>query len=348
MIHAFTSSAPNYVGKVRALCESLREFLPGAVIHWLVADDRNDDLVDVGREPFDHVMFATELEVGSDRGWLFQHSIVELCTAIKPSGALTILGQPGCDRVLYFDPDIVLFSGLDDLLEELERRSLLLTPHQLQPETDRGAVWHELDSLRYGVFNLGFLGLRSCPEAIRFLNWWKDRCMVNCGGDWRAGVFTDQKWINFAPVFFADVGILRSPRFNVAPWNISQRRLEGSFDEGFTVDGEALGFYHFTGFDSGAHEEHVESLRGDNRSANMLIDWYRARTKALSEDTSAEWRLGSFSNGQPIEDVHRAIYRVRRDLQEAFPDPFLVVPGGHCYLEWFGHHARKEMPELFE
>lgn len=349
MIDILTSSAPNYLGKVRALFESIREACPTARLNWLVADDHHDDLrAGVDRETFDAVHFATDLEIGKDRRWLFQHSVVELSTAVKPAAALKLLEQPDCEAVLYLDPDIVVFSPLDDLLEALASSSIVLTPHQLHPETDPVAVFHEIDSLRYGVFNLGFIGINQSPEGLRFVKWWRDRCQLNCEANWESGVFTDQKWVNFAPVFFQGVTILRNPRFNVAPWNLSQRDLTGTFDEGFRVDGQPLGFYHFTGFDSGAHLEHVESLGGVNHSARMLIDWYRARTEALESPDDPDWRLGRYSDGTPIADVHRRAYRRRLDLHEVFPDPYRITPDALDFREWYQLNAPRELPDLFE
>ena len=349
MIHVFTSAAPNYIGKVRVLCESIREFLPSAEVHWLVADEDRPELVRaLDREPFDKIVFASDLQASRDRSWLFQYTVVELATVLKPAAAHQLLRLPDCEMVLYFDPDIVLFSALEDLLEQLAESTLVLTPHQLRPEADPGAVFHELDSLRYGVFNLGFFGVRQCDEAHRFLDWWDNRCMTNCSGDWTAGVFTDQKWLNFAPVFFDGVTILRNSRFNVAPWNISQRELRGSFDEGFTVDGEPLGFYHFTGFDSGAHVEHMAALGGQSRTAEMLVDWYSLRSEVLSEDAPSDWKLGFYGDGLPVDDLHRRAYRLRPDVREAFPDPYSVSEESACFRHWFDNHARVEMPAIFK
>jgi hypothetical protein len=348
MIDVFTSAAPNYIGKVRALAESVREFMPSARFHWLVADETRTELVQgLDDEPIDGLVFASDLEAAADPSWLFQYTVVELATVLKPSAARHLLRLPDCEMVLYFDPDIVLFSELDDLVDELARSTMVLTPHQLEPERDPGAVFHEIDSLRYGVFNLGFFGVRRNDEAIRFLDWWNSRCLTNCSGDWTVGVFTDQKWLNFAPVFFDDVTILRNSRFNVAPWNISQRELRGSFDEGFSVDGRPLGFYHFTGFDSGAHIEHIASLRGQSRTAEMLVDWYRLRTEVLSEGALADWQLGFFSDGVTIDDLHRRAYRLRSDVRDAFPDPYSVEDPTDCYRHWYDNHARVELPELF-
>jgi len=348
MIHLFTSSAPNYIGKVRALCQSLREHCPAMTIHWLVADVRNQTLVDnLDEESIDEILFVDDFEPCRDRGWLFQHDMVELSTAVKPEAALALLAREDCDLLLYFDPDIVVFSPLDDLLAELRSASIVLTPHLLQPEQELDAVLdHELCSLRHGVFNLGFFGVRDCEEGAAFLQWWRERCRTFCWGDWRAGVFTDQKWVNFAPVFFRGTSILRSPRFNFAPWNINQRRLTGTFDEGFLVDDEPLGFYHFTGFDSGAHHQVIHKYAAGNQAAAMLIQWYEHRTRFLTPAEEIPWMLGTFDNGKQITAEQRKIYRERPDLQTAFPDPYRTSEDELCYQRWFRYTAPVEYPEL--
>ncbi len=349
-IHAFTSSAPNYFGKVHALCESLREHCPDMVIHWLVADLHNDALLDsLNLDIIDNVIFTDDFTACRERSWLFQHGIVELSTAIKPEAALSLISRDDCELLLYFDPDMVVFSPLDDIVDQLRAASVVLTPHLLQPEQEHDAVLdHELCALRHGVFNLGFVGIRRCPEGEAFLRWWRERCRAFCWGDWRQGVFTDQKWVNFAPVFFPDTAILRSPRFNVAPWNINQRHLEGTFDEGFTVDREPLGFYHFTGLDSGAHLQVLGKYAAANPAVSMLVHWYEHRTRYLTPEDEIPWHLGSFENGREITQAHRQVYRERPDLQVAFPDPYRTPETSEmCFLSWATHTGPVECPDLF-
>jgi hypothetical protein len=310
-----------------------------------VADDINEDLrSNLSKGPFHSVIFATELECFQDRGWLFSHSIVELCTAVKPAAALSLLDRSDCDTLLYFDPDIVLFSDLPDLLDELRDASLALTPHILKPETEHGAILdNEVCSLKHGIFNLGFFGVRDCSESRRFLNWWHDRMIFYCRQDLESGSFTDQKWINHAPVFFDDVKILKNPRFNVAPWNISQRKVSGTFDAGFSVDGGKLGFYHFTGFDSGAHKAMAGKYAPDNLSIKMLIEWYEARTNHLNTE-KPPWKLGFYDNGEPIQAEHRLMYRFREDLKQAFRNPYLTDDGGRSFLAWYQSNVPAERP----
>ena len=68
--------------------------------------------------------------------------------------------------MLYFDPDMVLFSRVDDILATLETSNLALTPHQTKPEQTLDAIFdNEVASLKHGIFNLGFIGVRNTAEG---------------------------------------------------------------------------------------------------------------------------------------------------------------------------------------
>ncbi len=114
-LHVFTSAAVNYLPKVRILCRSIRRHHPEAVIHLVLADRRPAWLTPEG-EPFDDVLEVSALGIPDWYRWSFTHTIVELATAIKPFALSRLLALPRCASVLYFDPDIVLFSRVDDIL----------------------------------------------------------------------------------------------------------------------------------------------------------------------------------------------------------------------------------------
>ena len=278
------------------------------------------------------------------------HNIVELSTAIKPYALKHLLAQPGCEAVLYFDPDMVLFSRVDDILAALARSNLTLTPHQNKPEqTIETVLDNEVTSLRMGVFNLGFIGVRPTPEGLRFTDWWAQRTYWFCRAEVHNGLFTDQKWLNFAPVFFDGVEIIKSSRHNVATWNLTTRVLTGSLADGFTVDGEPLGFYHFTGFDSGAHRVMAVKNAAGNAAVQQLIGWYERETAASRGDpiNAWPWAYGKFSDGTPIQAHHRWLYRENQDLQNAFPDPYDSTREGLTFLDWCRTEGRVRFPQFF-
>src|SRR3954462_15325880 len=152
----FTSAAVNYLPKVRMLCRSIRKHHPEATIHLALADERPAWLT-TENEPFDSILEIAQLGIARWRGWAFGHTIVELSTAIKPFAVQHLLGRGDCDAVVYFDPDMVLFSRVDDILGRLAGSNVVLTPHQNKPEkTLQAVIDNELTSLRMGAFNLGF------------------------------------------------------------------------------------------------------------------------------------------------------------------------------------------------
>jgi hypothetical protein len=348
-LHIFTSAAVNYLPKVRVLCRSIRQHHPEAVIHFALADERPSWLTPEG-EPFDSIIELAQLDIPNWRAWTFIHTIVELSTAIKPFVLRHLLARADCDRVLYFDPDMVLFSPVEDILESLSSANIVLTPHQTTPESTKAAVIdNEITSLRVGVFNLGFIGVRNTAEGRSFADWWAQRCYDFCRAEVHHGLFTDQKWINFAPIFFEGVSILKSPRLNVATWNLTTRRMEGSVATGFKVDGLPLAFYHFTGFDSGAHRIMAIKNASGQPAVQELIEWYERETEPERGDPVARtpWAFGQFQDGTKIEPSHRWLYRERRDLQLAFPDPYLVDSPKLTFLEWCDTEGRIRYPEYF-
>jgi hypothetical protein len=348
-LYCFTSAARNYLPKTQLLARSLRQYHPEARLVLGLADDPLEGEALAG-QPWDEVLPLAHLGIPEWRRWAFMHDIVELSTAIKPFVLKGLLARPDCAGVLYFDPDIVLFSRLDDLIARLGAADVLLTPHQAAPETTPGAVIdNEICSLQHGVYNLGFVGVAASDNGRAFANWWADRCYDYCRRDIPNGLFTDQRWVDLAPALFDGVEVVRSPRFNVATWNLTTRPLAGSAAQGYRVGPEPLGFYHFTGFDSGAHGVMAGKYGAGNSAVQELVQWYERSIVTRDADPASRvpWAFATFSNGETIHRGHRVIYRVRPDLQEEFPEPFDAGAGGNSgYLGWCRRHGRRQYPDF--
>lgn len=338
-IHAYTSITANYLPKARVLAESLKRVAPEVHFHLILSDNTPVGF-NLDAEPFDTVIYAEELVTTDFPRWAFGHSVVELCTAVKGAAMEHIFSQFDAKQVFYFDPDMVVFSRLDELQEILSHNNVVLTPHQTDPETsDMGILDNEVASLIHGVFNLGFVGVRNVPEGRRFARWWAERLHKYCHDDLPRGLFTDQKWVNLAPCFFDGVGILRSPAFNVATWNLTNRTATGSVKDGISINGEPLGFYHFSGFDSGDQITMLERYGKQSPVLYELREWYIEECERHGQSSlgTLKSKYDSFSNGETVERGYRLLYRQRIDLQEAYPNPFEVM-GPHCYKAWYDAH----------
>src|SRR6185437_1061945 len=176
---------------------------------------------DVEDEPFDRVVWAEDLGVPDFRGWLFKHDVVEACTAVK-GPFLHQACASGAEAVIYLDPDTALFSSLDPLVERLHTCDILLTPHLTDPKGEAEAILdNDLSASRTGIFNLGFVAVRTSGEGARFGHWWNDRLLHWCYDEMDRGIFVDQRWCDHVPALFDKVGVVRDPGCNVASWNLS-------------------------------------------------------------------------------------------------------------------------------
>jgi hypothetical protein len=346
-MQVFTSVTRNYLPKARVLAASLKRFHPDATFHLVLSDALPEDLAR-DPAPFDHVMHVESLPIENVRNWIFQHTLVELCTAVKGVAAQKIMAEHPGEPLFYFDPDIVILGPLTGLLDQLQRHDVLLTPHQLDPDSDPEAIAdNEICSLRHGVYNLGFLGLSASAESRRFVDWWAERLRWFCWAEIDQGLFTDQRWADLAPAFFPTLGILRDPGYNVATWNLTRRTVTGSLAEGFSVNGSPLCFFHFSGFDSGAQKRMLDRFGRNSPALYELREWYVEECRRMGQDTLgyAPWAYGFFDNGRPIHDHHRRVYRSRQDLRQAFPDPTATADRKKSFYHWYEEEVGTPLPD---
>jgi hypothetical protein len=176
-----------------------------------------------------------------------RYGIGEICCALKPF-AMDHLFSNGFDRTHYLDADIGVFGSLDALDASLRTCSVQLTPHYFDDPPLDGRVPDQLTLLRAGVFNAGYLGVRSSSVGRDFLRWWAEKVRKFGYVDPYLGMHGDQRWLDMVPAKFAEVEILRDRGINVGYWNLHEREL-GFDGKAYVVDESALVLFHFSGFD---------------------------------------------------------------------------------------------------
>jgi hypothetical protein len=339
-IYAFTSITANYIPKAGVLAGQIRELSPD--VRRVLALGEFETVAASG---WDEVVGLKDLGLADLRSWTFRHRLVELCTAIKGRVLQMLLERGDCEAVFYFDPDIILLSPIEVLAERFAGASVLLTPHLTDPEPSiEGVLDNEMAALKHGTYNLGFLAVRNTAEGRRVADWWWSRLRHFCRDDIPRGLFTDQRWMDLAVGFFPSVEVVRDPGWNVATWNLSGRWVEGSLEEGLSVNGEPLRFYHFSGLDSGAQLAMLRKYGKRMSALFELRDWYLAECAALEPHNPEvrEWPLGRYDNGEPITEPQRRLYGLRSDLQQAFPDPYSTSDVNASYYHWYAANAVSE------
>lgn len=334
-VHVYSSFTFSYLNRARVLFETLKRHHPDWVLWAFVTDHAPSSFhFDPKAESFDKLVYVEELFGDETDQWLFGMDVVEACTAIKGKALTHIFETTGCEKVIYLDPDIAVFGSLQPISDLLEDNSIVLTPHQTDPESDNRAICdNEIASLQYGSFNLGFLAVKADSEGRRFANWWSDRLYDWCHDRLDIGVFVDQKWCNLVPCFFDNTKILRDPGYNVASWNISQRKLTIDQTGTILVNGHPLRFFHFTKLGVVGDTMTKRYAQG-NVEVYEIWWWYTHRVTQLTDSSipNGWWHFGTYSDGEKIQKESRVVYRNRKDVRDKFPTPFRS--GSDSFQNW--------------
>lgn len=310
----FTVTSWNYAHFAKTLAQSLREHEPDADLVLFLADKRRPDVADDRLAEFDKVIEFSELDIEDPDGFAFRYDVMEFNTAIKPSAFLRMF-EMGYDRVIYFDPDIILFSPLAEVHRALDAGSTtVLTPHGTKGNFNEASP-NDHTFMQAGIYNLGFMALRNCPPALDTLRWWERRLRTECVSNRVSeGIFVDQKFVDLWPAYCEGTFILRHDGYNVAYWNLDHRELGGTLDAP-TSNGLPVAFFHFSGLNPSdrsklsKHQERWSPARNATLKAlvNHCID--RLEANGLKFSRSIAHSYSKFSNGVPIPAAVRWLYR---------------------------------------
>jgi glycosyltransferase involved in cell wall biosynthesis len=340
---ACTIVANNYLAYARAFTRSFLERHPQGKVCVLIVDrpqpgHRYED------EPFD-VTFADQLGIPGFPHFAFRYSILELNTAVKPYFLLHLHRTFGCDRVCYFDPDILVLGDLSDLYGRLDGADAVLTPHLTAPLQD-DKIPSERDILVSGIYNLGFLGISFNERTLPFLAWWARRLYRECLHDVANGFFVDQRWMDLAPAFLPRVEILRDPGYNVAYWNLAHRRISGQEGE-WSVNGVPLRFFHFSGYDF-QRRELISKFQNRFTFSERpdVLPLFRLYAESIQREGQEKvqdfpYQYGLFGNGVPVPEVARRALRQVDPEGKRWPDPFSTA-GPDSFFEWLRQPVDEE------
>jgi hypothetical protein len=335
-IPACTIATNSYLALASSWAASYRRHHPEASIVVCVVDEPSSE-VDYARLPFD-VVFIRDLSIPDFASFVFRYEVLELSTAVKPFLLRHLRDVMGFDAVFYFDPDIMVMDRLDGLIRAITRSSVVLTPHLLAPLDNRFRPPERLIRVT-GIYNLGFLGIRLGHETEAFLEWWCDRLRTMCIAELTSGLFVDQGWMDFAPTYLDRVEIVRDPRFNVAYWNLPNRRVSWNGHR-WCIDGRPVGFFHFSGVDF----EHLDEVsRHQNRVDLDQLPWlrplfegYRAEVMGAGHEEFLKlgYSYGVFrSTRVPIPGFIRWLLHEVDPIALRWTDPFDVT-GPDAFFDW--------------
>lgn len=275
----FSISARNYIPYAKTLFDTVRAHHPNARLYLALAD--SDAGLDTEAFDFELLNLASLLE---PRVWAMaeRYNVTEFNTSIKPFVFERLIEKHPEAVICYFDPDIMLVSPIVEVIETLRNGAqAVMTPHILDPIDD--PWFRDQQMLKFGVYNLGFLGVRGTPAVADAMHWWGDRLEHQCVDDLPNGLFVDQKWADLLPSFLDNVHVLRHPGYNVAYWNLLQRQVTCEKGQ-WLVNEKPLRFMHFSGADitqPATFSRHAQHFHHNNiGDAKYLLELYRERVLA--------------------------------------------------------------------
>ena len=353
----FTIVAKNYIGLAQILEKSFLLYNQDVDFKIFVADE----LFDVSENSLPNNVYEAKkiLKNVPEEQWYemaFKYNLTEFCTSIKPFIFSYLFEERKYDKVIYLDPDILVFSTFSDILQKLDKYSILLTPHVSLLHKVYNGELSENSFLTTGVYNLGFLALKGEPEVYSFLDWWSLRLTNYCFNEQLDSYFTDQKWIDFLPCFFTSEKLLiyRDLGCNVAPWNFFERAIK-VYDNGnayviqrnSSIENEVpLVFVHYSGYN------YREILKGNIVQNNIKddinyvdIDYLFSKYKEFLLENrelfehyiGLDYTYNYFSNGTPLISFYRRIFRACLNKDRTLGNPF-DIRGETSFYRQLGKH----------
>jgi len=353
---AFTICAKNYIGLAQALQLSIEKFNKDILFFIFVVDEFSfEEQMSIP----DNILIAKDrldIKINQWYQMAFKYDLTEFCTSIKPSCFKYLFSKYKGANCIYFDPDILTYSSLQNIYEKLNRYSIVLTPHITTIENNYTGYLNERNLLYSGMFNLGFIAIKGNDIGVKVLDWWEIRLKDRCYQNMMENYFTDQKWIDFLPSFFPkEILISKDLGLNVAPWNFYERAVVKKGDSFFVKNRINISntlfplvFIHFSGFDYRAlldnkiQQGNIKGLEFPNdlnEAFNLYTEVLRASN--ISKFIGLSYSYNFFSNQVPISSVYRKLFR--RLLEDGKIDfnPFLESSQFYKSLQKNGFIVKK-------
>jgi hypothetical protein len=242
---AFTICSNNYLAQAKTVADSFIKYNED-FIFFIGLIDKKDASIDYSFFSPHRIIEIEELSIKGFEELYLKYNIIELNTASKPFFFNYFFEKCSAQKIIYLDPDIMVYNSFNQVCRDLDNVSIIITPHSLTPIELDGYQPDENLFLNHGIYNLGFIALSNTSETFRFLQWWSERLREKGYIKLEEGMFTDQLYINLVPLFFKNVKIEDDKGYNMAFWNLHERLLSKVGNKYLVNAKYNLLFFHFS------------------------------------------------------------------------------------------------------
>lgn len=328
----FTICAKNYMAHAKTLANSIKKFHPECDFFILLSDELEGNDLNCDYQ----IIESKDIGIKEFEKMAFQYDVIEFSTSIKPYFIKNLVAQ-GYDKVLYIDPDMVVYSSLNFIFDHLDNYDAVLTPHLLKPYINYTGATTEEELLFVGIYNLGFFAVKNSLTGNHITNWWIEKLSNQCYADKEDALHVDQKWMDFLPSLYTnEILILRHPGVNLAFWNFHERTLYKENGTYFVDNNDTpLVILHFSGLDADNAEAvcrkqtkyTLTTIPGYRELFEQYVEWLEANE--VSTISKLLYKYNQFDNGIPVLKYHRRLYRGLTTEGHHFKNPFSTSNGSY-------------------
>ncbi|QAY66847.1 hypothetical protein [Paenibacillus protaetiae] len=287
---------------VLEMARSAKQHYPHAKIVLALIEEEIPDMLT--HSPWiDTVLLAKQLPIPDFNRFIFKMTSTMSLNTIKAQLLQHLIHtDEQADILVFADCYTQFFGPLPEVMELLESRPIVLIPHLVDVHATDDYE-RELMLLNDGTFFAGFIALKRTDESKHFLDWWSDKLNRDIRDPY-ASDFFDQKWLNFANVFF-NAAILKHPGYQLAFWNFHEpsRRITHADDQSVQLAANPLRLVNF-GNENNQMDYYLKLLPGKQHEAFLrLRDRYAANVKKQDLHgylKHVEWSYDRYTNKEKI------------------------------------------------
>ncbi len=299
----------NYLLKGLAMIRSLARYCPGMKIYVLCMDEQTKYILEHLDLPFVKCIALAEVEneellkAKADRG------VAEYCWTLSSCFTWYVMqNHPEIDFLTYVDADLLFYSDVQPLFDEIGDASIAIIEHRFSPRLQDREV--------NGRFCVEWDSFRRDEQGLACLSRWREQCIEWCYYRLEDGKMGDQKYLDEWPGRYSKCHILMHPGAGIAPWNYAQYQFDKDATGKITVEGAPLIFYHFHQFqllENGKFDRLSTFYTSECVEPNVVYEAYEIELKKVLADVRAV--VPDFKGGlKPVSSV-----RGRRYIQQFVP-----------------------------
>lgn len=312
----------NYLLKGVAMLRSLFTYCPEAHVHLLCMDEQTREIITALNFPAVTCISLAEIEDAALLEAKKDRSVAEYCWTLSPVlPSYVLANNPGISMLTYIDADLLFYSPLQPLFDEIGDASIAIIEHRFMPRLQHLEV--------NGRFCVEWVSFRRDEQGMACLARWREQCVEWCYYRLEDERMGDQKYLDAWPARYSSTHILQHPGAGIAPWNYSQYKFDLLADGTPSVDGEPLIFYHFHQFqllDNGKFERLSAFYTAECPEPTVVYEMYESALTSTIIDVRRVrpgFRAGMKSGFQvalrrsaqrflprPVKDVLRRLLRL--------------------------------------